>query len=877
MSEIKNRTFLIPLLVLLFSLGLSILAMYFVKSDNNKIEEQQFHIVANEIKSKIENRLNAYIQFSQSSSSFFMASDTITRSDWKYFIEKSNVSSYLKGFQGVAYVTIVPKNQLQKHTNRFKNEFSNDYNVFPNVEMDEFTPIIFIEPLNDRNLKAMGFNISSNAIMKKAIEESRDLNTAVLTNKVILIQEGTNNGMPGIVIYSPVYSKNMPLNSIAKRREAISSWAAISFSINDFMEGVIDQYNLDRETQINLNIFDGDVLNSASLLYNSDVKFNNTNPDNFYNLILPIKLNDKIWTLEFAQPKKAFLSSYSFVVLIIGFIISILLSFLIFSLVNTASFAKRIAKKLTTDLSQKNEELIEAKEVAEESEKQLKLISNNLVNGMIYQVITIDENRRKFTYVSDTVKDLYGYSVEQVKENPDFIYGRIHPDDIKDLVEKEKKALKEMSVFRKEARVLNPDGSTRWSYYVSKPRILKGEVCWDGIEIDITEQKKVENELIIAKGNAEESNRLKTEFLNNMSHEIRTPMNGILGFTDFLLNPNLSDEKRKNYIKIVQSSGHQLLQVIDDIIEISRLGTKQVRVIESEVCLNDLFLELFSVFDLKAKENKIPLYIKNNLSDTESTILTDKSKLIKIISNLLENALKFTKKGSIEFGYELKENQLEIYVKDTGIGIEAEKHELIFERFSQAEKDLSKKMGGLGLGLSIVKENVELIGGKIRLESKKGAGATFYITIPYNKVHVSTENTNNSAIYKEKYTILVAEDEEVNYLFLETLINEILQLNCNILHAKNGKEAVELCKTNNTITLVLMDLKMPIMSGFEAVGKIKEMKPHLTVIAQSAYTSNEEIENALLKGFDDFISKPISIKSFKKLMSKYAVSFANNS
>lgn len=455
MSEIKNRTFLIPLLVLLFSLGLSILAMYFVKSDNNKIEEQQFHIVANEIKSKIENRLNAYIQFSQSSSSFFMASDTITRSDWKYFIEKSNVSSYLKGFQGVAYVTIVPKNQLQKHTNRFKNEFSNDYNVFPNVEMDEFTPIIFIEPLNDRNLKAIGFNISSNAIMKKAIEESRDLNTAVLTNKVILIQEGTNNGMPGIVIYSPVYSKNMPLNSIAKRREAISSWAAISFRINDFMEGVIDQYNLDRETQINLNIFDGDVLNSSSLLYNSDVKFNNTNPDNFYILILPIKLNDKIWTLEFAQPKKAFLSSYSFVVLIIGFIISILLSFLIFSLVNTASFAKRIAKKLTTDLSQKNEELQEAKEVAEESEKQLKLISNNLVNGMIYQVITIDENRRKFTYVSDTVKDLYGCSVEQVKENPDFIYGRIHPDDIKDLVEKEKKALKEMSVFRKEARVLN--------------------------------------------------------------------------------------------------------------------------------------------------------------------------------------------------------------------------------------------------------------------------------------------------------------------------------------------------------------------------------------------------------------------------------------
>jgi len=184
-----------------------------------------------------------------------------------------------------------------------------------------------------------------------------------------------------------------------------------------------------------------------------------------------------------------------------------------------------------------------------------------------------------------------------------------------------------------------------------------------------------------------------------MSHEIRTPMNGILGFSEMLSNVDVSDEKRKNFVKIVQSSGYQLLGVIDDILEISRLGTKQVKINESEICLNDALLELFSVFDSKAKENKTPLYLEKELSNKQSTILVDKLKLSKVLNNLLGNALKFTNEGFIKFGYLVKNNELEFYVKDTGIGIEKAKHDLIFERFSQAEKDLSKNVGGLGLGL----------------------------------------------------------------------------------------------------------------------------------------------------------------------------------
>ena len=411
-------------------------------------------------------------------------------------------------------------------------------------------------------------------------------------------------------------------------------------------------------------------------------------------------------------------------------------------------------------------------------------------------------------------------------------------------------------------------------------------VC--GISVDITKRKIAEQklteqnkELIITKQKAEESDRLKTEFINNMSHEIRTPMNAILGFSDFLNKSNLTNEKRKHYTSIIQSSGNLLMRIIDDILEISKLGTKQVKISEKQICLNDLLLELFSIFDIKAKENKTPLYLNKGLSDEESIILTDETKLNKILSNLLENALKFTKDGFIEFGYTLKTDnkpiELEIYVKDTGIGIKPESQEIIFERFSQEEKGLSRKVGGLGLGLSIAKENAELLGGKITLKSEKGKGSTFFVTIPYKPVNHKHENDNSNtnktetAKKQDKYTILIVEDEEVNYLYINTLLEDF-ELKLITLHAKHGKEAVEMCKEKTEIDFVLMDMKMPIMNGFIATKLIKEFRPNLPIVAQTAYSTSDEKKQAFSAGCDDFISKPISEETLNEVINKYLIS-----
>ncbi|WP_372794542.1 PAS domain S-box protein [Lutibacter sp.] len=433
--------------------------------------------------------------------------------------------------------------------------------------------------------------------------------------------------------------------------------------------------------------------------------------------------------------------------------------------------------------------------------------------------------------------------------------------------------------FVRETKLVKGDGSI-----VSV--IIKSVLLDDNTAIvsmvNITDIKNAEIKLKIqnnilkkAKEKAEESDQLKTEFLNNMSHEIRTPLNGILGFSEILCDSNTTEDKRKYFGSIIKNSGNQLMQVIDDILEISRLGTKQVTANNKEACLNTIMLQLFSVFEIRAKENKIPLYLKKGLLDTESTVLTDELKLNKILSNLLENAFKFTNEGHIEFGYILNNSepaQLEIFVKDTGVGINKINQKTIFDRFSQEEKELSKKFGGLGLGLSIAKENSELLGGTITLESEKGKGATFTVIIPYTPTKLNfkiskekiTPETNEA-----KPTLLIAEDEEVNYLFLETLLHDSMKFDCTILHAKNGIEAVDICRNNSAINLVLMDIKMPHMNGFEATKLIKEINPNLPIIAQTAYSTSSDIHKSIEVGCNDFISKPISKTILNEILKKH--------
>ncbi len=376
---------------------------------------------------------------------------------------------------------------------------------------------------------------------------------------------------------------------------------------------------------------------------------------------------------------------------------------------------------------------------------------------------------------------------------------------------------------------------------------------------DISDRKHAEEELIKAKNKAEESDRLKTAFLENISHEIRTPMNAIVGFSGLLKNTGLLPADRDHYTEIIINSSNQLLSVITDIINIATLEAGQEQVCESQVNINVILNLVFEQYNSKAKGQNIKFSYESHLSDKEADVLADGTKLTAILSNLIGNALKFTHEGYVKYGCKLNRKELEFYVEDSGIGISPEMYEEIFKRFRQVEITSSRKYGGSGLGLSIAKAYVELMGGKIWLTSVPGKGSVFYFTIPYKKTDKSETVQENSDLKAGLFlnnpkTLLLVEDEDYNYMLLEELLSGE---NFNIIRAVNGLEAVEFCRQNNTIDMVLMDIKLPLLNGYEAARQIKTFRPDLPIIAQTAYSKEIDKNKAISCGCCDFISKPL--------------------
>jgi PAS domain S-box-containing protein len=377
------------------------------------------------------------------------------------------------------------------------------------------------------------------------------------------------------------------------------------------------------------------------------------------------------------------------------------------------------------------------------------------------------------------------------------------------------------------------------------------------------ENQRILDDLVLAKDKAEESERLKTAFLQNMSHEIRTPMNAISGFSQMLQNPFLTMEKRENYTSIIINSTNQLLSIVNNILTISAIETKQEKACIDIINVNEIICDLNAIFRIQALNKGVSFFMKTGMTDDDAFIYGDKTKITQILSNLLINAFKFTHQGYIEFGYNQWKDEpnravqpiLEFFVKDTGIGIKPEVQKTIFDRFMQADKSIQYEYGGAGLGLSISKGLAEILGGHIRLESEPGKGSVFFFDMPYQVAEKISRSKPVSPDIEKENTILVAEDQENNYLLIQELLSHT---KLKLIWAHDGKEALELCQQNPQIELVLMDIKMPVMDGHTAAIEIKKLLPGLPVIALSAYALETEIQIYKDEAFDDYITKPVN-------------------
>ncbi|NRT15770.1 hypothetical protein HNP99_002130 [Flavobacterium sp. 28A] len=394
---------------------------------------------------------------------------------------------------------------------------------------------------------------------------------------------------------------------------------------------------------------------------------------------------------------------------------------------------------------------------------------------------------------------------------------------------------------------------------LSTKKIAEGQYL--NIVRDITEKKKIIDELIIAKEKAEESDRLKSAFLANISHEIRTPMNGILGFSELLKEPNLTGGEQRKYIKIIEKSGNRMLNIINNIVDLSKIEAGLVELTISETNINAQIEYACTFFKPEADKKGIQLIQNTTLSNQAATINTDREKLYSILLNLIKNAIKYSDTGTIEVGYNLKNSAttdyIEFYVSDTGIGVPIDQQESIFKRFIQADISDREARHGAGLGLSISKAFVEIMGGKIRVESKEDKGSIFYFTMPYsptNEIKKRKSGETLDFVIPEKLKILIAEDDEISKKLLTFLLAPIAT---ELLVAKNGEEAVEIYKTNQDIDIILMDIQMPVLDGFEATKQIRLLNKEVKIIAQTAFALSGDEEKIKNAGCNTYIYKPI--------------------
>lgn len=494
-------------------------------------------------------------------------------------------------------------------------------------------------------------------------------------------------------------------------------------------------------------------------------------------------------------------------------------------------------------------------------------LAHELINNIPDNIFAKDQDHR-FILVNKGVAQLIGLA------DPDEVLGKTDLDFFPYTLAKsyhdDEKRIMETGVpqFGKEEQVLDAFGHMQWYSTTKVPlRNKDNEIIGVlGIGRNINRQREEKEALKEAKRQAEIADQLKSAFLANMSHELRTPLNGILGFAQFLRQENLAAEKRSKYVDIIFYNGRQLLGVINNLIDTAKIDSGEIFINKQPFALNPLIYKLSQYFNelLQHKVNKdITIRAETSFPDIKCDIISDQNRVYQILDNLLSNAVKFTQKGEIKFGYKpYNDKMLIFYVTDTGIGIPAEKQDIIFNKFRQADDSYTRRHGGSGLGLSIVKGIVEILGGEIWFESIHQKGSIFYFTLPYTEDKEPIMKLDAlSGKWKDK-TILIVEDDPMGFKYLETLFKHQF---VKVVHAKNGQEALTLYKEINP-GLIIMDIRLPELDGLEATRQIKKMNADVPIIALTAYAYNNDEENARKAGCDYYLSKPVDRVALFEIM-----------
>ncbi len=483
----------------------------------------------------------------------------------------------------------------------------------------------------------------------------------------------------------------------------------------------------------------------------------------------------------------------------------------------------------------------------------------------VSECVTITDNNNLIVYTNDSFNKTYGYGTDEVLGR--HINILIPHDADKDC---DGARLEAIIGGNRKGEVMHQRKDGSCFPVLLSISVIRDEqnnpVAQIGVATDITEIIRTREELMEAKVKADETIRLRSSLLNNLSHEIRTPMNAIMGFAGLL--PEADAEEKISYASIILKSSGQLLSVIDQVILLSRLQSEKMTINYTGFSPAESVRDIFSMFSLREINEEVTLRLSIPEQYKNLVILSDTNKVRQVLTNLTSNAIKYTLKGTIEIGFEIRNNQVEFYVKDTGIGIPEKEQQKIFETFYRGEQAITSAIGGTGLGLSISKELVGLLGGNIGVTSEAKIGSRFYFTIPLKFFRMESDEkfiSNQTHKDIDNSIILIVDDELVNLHYLEILLKNKVK---RIDKAVNGKEAVDMA-LSNMYDLVLMDIKMPVMGGIEATKILKARYPGLKIIAQTAFTLPEEASSVIEAGCDDILCKPVKKEELLAMVHKY--------
>lgn len=502
------------------------------------------------------------------------------------------------------------------------------------------------------------------------------------------------------------------------------------------------------------------------------------------------------------------------------------------------------------------------------SRERLQMLMDN-VPGFIYQRALHPDGTITFPFVNEGVFDLTGFKPEEVMADPALLMGIIHPDDQGPYQAGIRESGRTLAPFNMEFRLILPNRELKWIRSISKPvKQDDGTVIWNALILDITERKNANDALQAAKQQAESANQAKSEFLANMSHEIRTSMNGVLGMANVLSDTQLSPEQRDS-ANTIKQSGKALLDLLNDILDLSKIEAGHIELEQQNVSISDLLKSAHDLWAPQAQEKGLQFSVQTS-DAVDDLIRSDPGRLRQVLFNLIGNALKFTAEGHIEVHAEAVPREdgtieLGFEVRDSGIGLSAEQIDKLFQPFTQAEKSTAREYGGTGLGLTISKNIVELLGGEIGVESAPGTGSTFWFTVvgervdptlEQNKVSEAESNPHPEPGIDRMLRILIAEDNQINQKVISGLL---APLDCQIDIVENGLLAIA-AVTRSNYDLVLMDVHMPEMDGVTATQKIRSLPEPVASIPIIAITANAmqgDRKKFLGAGMTDYVSKPI--------------------